>query len=98
MKSLAQSVFKLAALTVLAVISLPIIVHAQGVNDFVINSLDVKYNLTNEIRPGNDTRYSLDGTKLKNMGWEAPKNLESSLEKTILWTIKYKEKWLKELF
>jgi len=45
-------------------------------------------------RPGHDLRYSLDGTKMKNMGWELPKTFEQSLEKTIKWTIENKE-WLK---
>ncbi len=38
-------------------------------------------------RPGHDMRYSLDGTKLKNMGWSAPISFDQSLKKTIEWTI-----------
>ncbi len=44
-------------------------------------------------RPGHDLRYALDGTKLQNMGFKYPKNLESSLEKTIKWYLENKE-WL----
>ena len=44
-------------------------------------------------RPGHDIRYALDGNKLKNMGFEYPKTLEQSLEKTIKWSVKNK-KWL----
>lgn len=44
-------------------------------------------------RPGHDLRYSLDGTKMKDMGWELPKTFEQSLEKTINWTLKHQE-WL----
>lgn len=44
-------------------------------------------------RPGHDLRYALDGSKLANIGWEAPYSLEDSLEKTVEWTINHKE-WL----
>jgi len=38
-------------------------------------------------RPGHDLRYSLDGTKLRDMGWELPLTFEESLRKCIQWTI-----------
>ena len=38
-------------------------------------------------RPGHDLRYSLDGTKLKDMGWLLPLNFEESLRNTIQWTL-----------
>lgn len=38
-------------------------------------------------RPGHDRRYSLDGTKLKNMGWKQPISFEDSLRKTIDWML-----------
>lgn len=44
-------------------------------------------------RPGHDLRYALDGSKMKELGWEPPKSFEKSLEKTINWTLKNK-KWL----
>ncbi len=44
-------------------------------------------------RPGHDLRYALDGTKLRNMGFEYPKTLEQSLEKTIRWFIEHQQ-WL----
>jgi len=44
-------------------------------------------------RPGHDLRYALDGSKLKSMGFEYPKNLEQTLEKTIKWSLKHK-RWL----
>jgi dTDP-glucose 4,6-dehydratase len=44
-------------------------------------------------RPGHDMRYSLDGTRLKDMGWQPPKNFEESLAKTINWYLDNKE-WL----
>ncbi|MCB0390436.1 MAG: GDP-mannose 4,6-dehydratase, partial [Bdellovibrionales bacterium] len=33
-------------------------------------------------RPGHDLRYSLDGTKLAELGWKPPVNFEESLQKT----------------
>lgn len=39
-------------------------------------------------RPGCDLRYSLDGSRLAEMGWQLPKTFKSSLEKTINWMVK----------
>jgi dTDP-glucose 4,6-dehydratase len=58
----------------------------------------LKYELVNfhQSRPGHDLRYALDGSKLKNIGFNYPKTLEESLEKTIQWYIQNKnKKWLK---
>lgn len=44
-------------------------------------------------RPGHDLRYAMDGSKMKNMGWEPPKDVYKSLEKTINWTLKNRN-WL----
>ncbi len=44
-------------------------------------------------RPGHDRRYALDGTKLKQLGWQAPMEFEPSLAKSIEWTLNHK-KWL----
>lgn len=44
-------------------------------------------------RPGHDPRYMLDGTKLRDMGWEMPKNFDQSLKKTIEWSLEH-ERWL----
>lgn len=38
-------------------------------------------------RPGHDRKYSLDGTKLKELGWSAPLSFEESIKKTIKWYI-----------
>ena len=38
-------------------------------------------------RPGHDLRYALDGSKMKEMGWEVPIHFEKSLEKTIKWML-----------
>lgn len=45
------------------------------------------------IRPGYDIDYALDGTKLKESGWAPEVDFDSSLEQTVLWTLKNKE-WL----
>lgn len=47
-------------------------------------------------RPGHDLRYALDGTKMKEMGWEVPMTFEESLEKTVKWTLELRNvRWLK---
>jgi dTDP-glucose 4,6-dehydratase len=46
-------------------------------------------------RPGHDLRYSLDGSKLKNLGFEYPLTFEQSFDQTIKWMIKPEnQKWL----
>ena len=40
-----------------------------------------------DTRPGHDLRYSLDGTKLREMGWKLPLTFEDSLRKFIKWTV-----------
>jgi dTDP-glucose 4,6-dehydratase len=44
-------------------------------------------------RPGHDMHYGLDGTKMKNMGWVPPFNLDDSLERTVRWSMEH-PKWL----
>jgi dTDP-glucose 4,6-dehydratase len=38
-------------------------------------------------RPGHDLRYALDGTKMAEMGWDAPVVLRDSLTKVVEWTV-----------
>lgn len=38
-------------------------------------------------RPGHDSRYSLDGKKLADLGWKAPVEFEQSIESTVKWTL-----------
>lgn len=56
---------------------------------------ELKYQLEefHASRPGHDRRYALDGTKLKELGWNAPMDFEESLKNTINWTLKNPE-WL----
>jgi dTDP-glucose 4,6-dehydratase len=66
----------------------------------IADILDIKdtkimeYTNVENIRPGHDLRYALDGSKLKNMGWKQPVPFEESLKQTVLWT-KAHEAWLK---
>jgi len=58
---------------------------------------ELKYELVNfhQSRPGHETRYGLDGSKLKNAGFSYPVNFEDSLRKTVEWTLKSENsKWL----
>ncbi len=56
---------------------------------------ELKYELVDfhKGRPGHDRRYALDGTKLKELGWNAPMEFETSLKKSIDWTLNHKS-WL----
>lgn len=44
-------------------------------------------------RPGHDLRYALDGTKMKEIGWDIPISFETSLSRTIKWYLS-NMKWL----
>lgn len=39
-------------------------------------------------RPGHDLRYGLDGSKMQNLGWDMPMNLEKSLQAVVDWSLK----------
>jgi dTDP-glucose 4,6-dehydratase len=45
-------------------------------------------------RPGHDLRYALDSTKLLKSGYQYPKTLEESLEKTVKWTVDRRKDYL----
>jgi len=58
---------------------------------------EVKYEMVDfhSSRPGHDLRYSLDGSKMKRMGWEIPTTFEKSLTKVIQWSLEPKNiKWI----
>lgn len=44
-------------------------------------------------RPGHDLRYALDGTKMKDLGWQPPKTFQESLKKSIEWYLRNPQ-WL----
>jgi dTDP-glucose 4,6-dehydratase len=58
---------------------------------------ELKYELVNfhGDRPGHDTRYALDGSKLNDLGWCVPVGFEDSLRHTVKWTLEHPE-WLKD--
>lgn len=55
----------------------------------------LRYELVNfhSSRPGHDLRYALDGSKLREMGWEIPMHFEASLNSVVRWTLSHPE-WL----
>lgn len=56
---------------------------------------ELKYKLVDmhSDRPGHDRRYALDGTKLKETGWNIPFPFKESLKKYIDWTLD-NEQWI----
>ncbi len=78
------------------------VIGEREVNNFELASLIAKilgkklnYKMIDfhSTRPGHDLRYALKDTNLKALGWKQPKDFETSLQKTIKWTIKNK-KWV----
>jgi len=58
---------------------------------------ELKYTMTacHVVRPGHDTRYCLDGSKLAAMGWVPPSDFDTALRSTVEWTLQHPE-WLEE--
>ncbi|KAK6351885.1 hypothetical protein TWF718_005030 [Orbilia javanica] len=44
-------------------------------------------------RPFNDRRYAVDGTKLRNLGWDQKTKFEDGLKLTVEWYRKFGEEW-----
>ena len=63
---------------------------AQKVAELMQKPLKYEFVDHHATRPGHDRRYALDGTKLKEHGWKAPKGFEESLDKYIEWTLNHK--------
>jgi len=56
---------------------------------------EIEYVDFHRTRPGHDLRYSLDGSKLKSLGFEYPLTLEQSFDKMIKWMIRPEnQRWL----
>ena len=66
---------------------------AQSIAAILGKPLDYKLISFHASRPGHDLRYSLDGSKMAEMGWKPPKTFEESLEKTVRWSVAHPE-WL----
>jgi dTDP-D-glucose 4,6-dehydratase len=68
---------------------------ASKIADIVGKPLKYKLVDFHSNRLGHDLIYRLDGTKLRNLGWQPPINFEKSLVKTVKWYLKNQE-WLNE--
>lgn len=66
---------------------------AQKIAEIVGKPLEYEMVDFHSSRPGHDLRYALDGSKLKELGWEHPSTFEESLEKTVRWTLA-RPRWL----
>jgi len=66
---------------------------AQMIARFVGKPLNYELVDFHSSRPGHDLRYALDATKIRQMGWEQPLDIEQSLEKTVAWYLK-NPRWL----
>lgn len=62
---------------------------AKMVARIIGKSLDYKLVDFPTDRPGHDKRYSLDGSKLANLGWRPPQDFETSLRRTVEWTLNH---------
>jgi dTDP-glucose 4,6-dehydratase len=65
-----------------------IIADAQG--------KELKYELVDfhSSRPGHDLRYALDGSKMKELGWEHKKSVREHIVDVVKWTLE-NERWIK---
>lgn len=66
---------------------------AMIVADLLNKHLHYKLVDCDGVRPGHDLRYALDGRKLEGLGWVQPIDFQSSLEKTVKWTLENRH-WL----
>lgn len=66
---------------------------AQMIAEIIGKPLKYKLVDFHSSRPGHDLRYALDGTKMRAKGWIPPIDFESSLRKTVEWTLKH-QNWL----
>jgi len=55
----------------------------------------LEYTNVENIRPGHDLRYALEGSKLRNLGWKQPVTFRDSLSKTVIWSKDHPE-WLED--
>ena len=62
-----------------------------------LNEDEIEFVDFHTARPGHDKRYALDDTKIRNLGWVPPVDLEYALKKTVRWTLN-NTKWLNLIF
>ncbi|MCK9597698.1 MAG: GDP-mannose 4,6-dehydratase [Sphaerochaeta sp.] len=65
------------------------------VADVLGREFDFDFISPNSIRPGNDHRYDLDGSRITELGWRSPIDFETSFKKTVLW-MRDNPEWLLE--
>ncbi len=68
-----------------------VLTMAQFVAKVLGKELNYEYLDFHSTRPGHDLRYSLDGSKIAEMGWKAPMGFLDSLEKVVHWSMNNKE-------
>jgi dTDP-glucose 4,6-dehydratase len=58
---------------------------------------ELKYEIVDfhSSRPGHDLRYSLNGEKMRSIGWETPMTIDETIKSVVEWTLKNR-KWLGE--
>ena len=66
---------------------------AQMIADIIGKPLKYVFKDFHSCRSGHDRRYALDGSKMKELGWNPPVPLKKSLEKVVEWTLEHPE-WL----
>lgn len=69
---------------------------AGFVHEVVPSAPDLKAELVDfhSSRPGHDLRYALDGSHLKEAGFEYPVSFKESLRKMVQWTLEHRDEWL----
>lgn len=64
---------------------------ANLVSDIMDKDLEYEMMIERGSGQGYDLRYCLDGTKLRELGWNSERSLQELLEQTIKWTIENQE-------
>lgn len=67
---------------------------AEAIADAMSKEMKYEFVDHHTTRPGHDRHYSLDGTKLKNLGWNQPLGFKDSLKNTVDWQQQHEE-WIK---
>ena len=68
---------------------------AQLIAKLLGKELKFEYVDFHKTRPGHDRRYGLDGSKLRNLGWNPPVDFEASMRRYVEWTLRDENKhWL----
>jgi len=69
---------------------------AQRIADIMGMTFDYELVNFHENRPGHDQRYSLDGSKLRELGWTPSEDFNLALRKTVEWTLA-NPRWLEPM-